>query len=353
MPLTPHSKRSERPHASLPMGLNKFWYSYNAVAIALLPLSWLFRGIVWLRRRFYRWRNRFRRRLPAPVIVVGNITVGGTGKTPLVIWLASYLQSKNYRPGIVSRGYGGRAKRWPRLVAADSDPALAGDEPVLIAKRSGCPVVAAPDRVRAARTLLERFDCNVIISDDGLQHYALMRDIEIAVIDGARRFGNGWCLPAGPLREPLTRLREVDFVITNRVIDNGTARDNEYTMALYGEVAVNLGDSLEQQTLGNFRGQTVHAVAGIGNPERFFNLLRACGLEISAHPFPDHHSFSAADLDFNDELPLLMTEKDAVKCRAFARRNQWYVPVSAAPDKVFAKHLIEQLRSDQGGQKIA
>lgn len=329
------------------MHLNEIWASRHSVAIALLPLSWLFCGIVWLRRRYYRLRNRFQRRLPVPVIVVGNLTVGGTGKTPLVIWLATYLRSHGYRPGIVSRGYGGKARHWPQFVTADSDPRLVGDEPVLIAARSDCPVVAAPDRAQAARALHEKFDGNVIVSDDGLQHYGLMRDIEIAVIDGARRFGNGWCLPAGPLREPVTRLREVDYVITN-----GIAAAGKYAMRLNGETAVGLRDPYERRPLATFRGQTVHAVAGIGHPDRFFGLLKFHGLEIEAHPFPDHHVYTPDDLAF-DRRPILMTEKDAVKCKAFAQRNHWSVPVTAVPDAVFADRLLEQLRSLSDGQKTA
>ncbi len=274
-----------------------------------------------------------------PVIVVGNISVGGTGKTPLVIWLATVLEDNGYRPGVISRGYGGRASVWPQLVTSDSDPALVGDEPILIARRTRCPIAVAPRRNAAARALLEAHGCDVLISDDGLQHYGLLRDIEIAVIAGERGLGNGWCLPAGPLREPPSRLREVDFVVTQ-----GRVLDGSLVMRLHGEQALNLLDPCVVQPLEAFAGRRIHAVAGIGNPKRFFDDLARIGLELNAHPFPDHHRFTAADLEFGDEHPVLMTEKDAVKCRAFAKAHHWYVPVTAQPDERLAQGLLARLR---------
>lgn len=220
-----------------------------------------------LRRQAYRqgwWRSV---RMPVPVIVVGNITAGGSGKTPLVIWLAEWLQANGWRPGIVSRGYGGLAAHWPQPVRADSDPRLVGDEPVLTVQRTACPMMVGPDRVAAARALLQEHDCNIIISDDGMQHYCLQRDIEIAVLDGSRRLGNGFCLPAGPLREPASRLAEVDLRVAN-----GVAKECEQQMLLQPQVVQRLHDG-DSQSLEFFRGQTVHAVAGIGNPARFFSAI--------------------------------------------------------------------------------
>ena len=322
------------------MELESHWYKKGIIARLLWPLSKLFCGLVAVRRRYFRLRNRIWPRLKVPVVlVVGNITVGGTGKTPMVVWLANHLRSQGFRPGIVSRGYGGEAKQWPQRVTSHSDPREVGDEPVLIATRAACPVYVAPRRTRAAKALLEAHDVDVIIADDGLQHYKLKRDIEIAMIDSRRRFGNGYCLPAGPLREPVSRLAECDFVVVN-----GMAKQGEYAMGLRGNVAVNIGDSTMASTLDAFRHQQVHAVAGIGHPERFFDMLRVNGIEVIPHPFPDHHQFTAAELAFGDELPVFMTEKDAVKCRGLGLDNAWMVPVSALPDKTFAQQLIGRIR---------
>ena len=303
------------------------WYGSHPLSILLLPLSGLFGLLVALRRLAYKTGMLRRHKLPVPVIVVGNITVGGTGKTPLVIWVVESLRAAGYRPGVVSRGYGGDATSEPQLVKADSDPAAVGDEPVLIAHRAACPVAVAPRRVMAARVLITDRGCNVIVSDDGLQHYALERDMEIAVIDGDRRLGNGHYLPAGPLRERAGRLRSVDITVVN-----GKALAGECRMQLIGVTAQSLADAHIKRDLIEWRDVSVHAVAGIGNPGRFFDYLRGQGLSVVEHPFPDHHRFQAADLRFGDDLPVLMTEKDAVKCRVFAAPNHWYVPVSASFD---------------------
>lgn len=289
------------------------------------------------RRRRYAYRNR-RRCLPTPVIVVGNISVGGNGKTPLVIYLVERLRANGRAPGIVSRGYGGRANT-PQAVSPDSDPRQVGDEAVLLAGRCRCPVVVGKDRVAAAQALLLDYACDVVVADDGLQHYALARDIEIAVIDGQRRFGNGFCLPAGPLREPPRRLREVDWVV-----GNGSAKAGEILMTLHAEHAHRLSEAKESRALRGFR-VPVHAIAGIGNPQRFFTTLREHGLTLYEHPFPDHHRFSAGDLDFGDDLPILMTEKDAVKCRPWASERCWYVPVCARLDAsaAFERALLARL----------
>ncbi len=314
------------------------WYSARA-PLWLLPLSWLFFVLVKLRRLAYKTGLLRSYRLPAPVIVVGNISVGGTGKTPLVAWLVKALQQAGYRPGIISRGYGGQAQQWPQQVHPDSDPLQVGDEPVLLAQRCGCPIVAAPDRVLAARELLEKFNCNILISDDGLQHYRLQRDIEIVVVDGARRFGNGHCLPAGPLREPVSRLQQVDFVVAN-----GAAMSGEVAMQLVPGALVALLAGNKTVSLCELHGQQVHAVAGIGNPARFFELLKQHGLSVIEHPFPDHHHFVVDDLCFADELPVLMTEKDAVKCRRYADARMWYLPVEAQLDDSFAHAFMQQIK---------
>jgi tetraacyldisaccharide 4'-kinase len=327
------------------MRLDSLWYEPHPLSLLLAPFGRVFAMIAAERRRAYDSGLLHRVRLPVPVIVVGNITVGGTGKTPLVVWLVERLRVMGRRPGVVSRGYGGRARRWPQRVTAGSDPAEVGDEPVLIARRCACPVVVAPQRVSAARTLLAEYDCDVIVCDDGLQHYALARDLEIVVMDGARRLGNGRCLPAGPLRESPSRLQSVDLVVVN-----GKPREGEYAMHLAGGWAQSLRDPAVERPLDDWCGQTVHAVAGIGNPQRFFTHLRAHGLEVIEHPFADHHRFQADDLAFGDTRPLLMTEKDAVKCRAFAGADRWVVPVSAVPDEPCLRRLDVLLARVLDGQ---
>ncbi len=327
--------------------LDRYGYSLNGVAMLLWPLSLLFGLGVRLRRLFYRWGLLGSVALPVPVIVVGNISVGGTGKTPLVARLVELLRAAGYTPGVISRGYGGQSGQWPRVVTADSDPLQVGDEPVLLAQRCRCPVVVGPDRVAAAQLLLDRHPCNVLLSDDGLQHYRLQRDIEIAVVDGLRRFGNGACLPAGPLREPPARLRTVDFVV-----GNGATRSGEYLMVLCGDRALNLADPDISVALKNFQSGTVHAIAGIGDPWRFFDHVRRARVRILAHPFPDHHIFKAGDVRFLEDLPVLMTEKDAVKCRAFAPDNAWYVPVHAQLDADFEQQLLKRVAVSAMGKGI-
>ena len=320
--------------------LDRYGYSLNGIAVLLWPLSLLFGLAVRLRRLLYLHGLRRSETFPVPLIVVGNITVGGTGKTPLVARLVELLREAGYQPGVISRGYGGQSAQWPRHVMADSDPREVGDEPVLLARRCRCPIVVGPDRVAAARTLLDTYGCTVILSDDGLQHYRLHRDLEIVVVDGFRRLGNGACLPAGPLREPPSRLREVDFVV-----GNGAARGGEYLMCLRGDRAVNLTDAGVSVSLAGFSQGTVHAVAGIGDPGRFFDQLRHARLRILEHPFPDHHAFRPEDLHFPQDLPVLMTEKDAVKCQAFAPEGCWCVPVSARLEPAFEEDLLKRLAS--------
>ena len=301
------------------------------------PASLVFRLLVFLRRLGYALRLLQSTRAGIPVVAIGNLTVGGSGKTPLAIHVAELLKARRWSPAIVSRGYGGTVKG-PRGVTLASDPAEVGDEPVLMARRSGCPVWVGAERAAVIAALRqEHADCDVVILDDGLQHYALRRDIEIAVVD-ARGFGNGFMLPAGPLREPKTRLWTVDAVIAH-----GTDRVKGYAMKLEGEEVHRATDARERRPLESFAGQRVHAVAGIGDPERFFLHLARHGVKVVPHPFPDHHPFRARDLEFGDEAPVLMTEKDAVKCKRFAKPQHWILPVRAAPDPAFDQWLLRRL----------
>jgi tetraacyldisaccharide 4'-kinase len=348
--------------------LQNFWYSHDGISrIAsglLWPLSLLFRATVMLRRRAYRkgWLASFR--IPVVVIVVGNIVVGGSGKTPLIVGLVQLLRAAGYRPGIVSRGYGAQPGYWPRHVYSDSDARQSGDEPLLLARRCRCPVVIAPDRVLAARTLLDDYDCDIVLSDDGLQHYRLRRTMEIAVIDARRGFGNGFCLPAGPLREPVSRLASVDFIIYNGIHNDicniadqrhapgadHIARANTYTMRLRADHAVNLGNSERHRPLTSFSGEQVHAVAAIADPHRFFVMLRQSGIEVVPHAFADHHRFVENDLRFGDEKAVLMTEKDAVKCSRFADDRYWYVPLQTQLEPELERQLLDRLRQLRSGE---
>lgn len=312
---------------------------------------------LWLRglSRLYGWLARRRQRrgqhaaecLPVPVLVVGNISVGGTGKTPVVIALVAALRDAGFTPGVISRGYGG-SERGPALLAADADPRRFGDEPVLIGLRSAAPVAIGRDRPAAARLLLARHpQVDVLVSDDGLQHYRLHRDIEIVVVDARRRFGNGLLLPAGPLREPLTRLAGVDAVLFN-----GEAEPGECSFSLDAGEAAAL-DGAGGRPLTAFAGQRVHAVAGIGHPARFFQTLRDAGIEPVEHVFADHHHYQSAELAFDEPLPVLMTEKDAVKCRGFAQADWYAVPVATTlPDEV-VERILERVRVAQAACRSA
>jgi tetraacyldisaccharide 4'-kinase len=302
---------------------NRIWYDRTVPPWWLLPASLLY-GIVSGSRRYLHSRHLLRStRLSCPVVVVGNLSVGGTGKTPLVCWLVARLGERGFRPGVVTRGYGG-SSRDVRSVEASDDPRVVGDEPVLLAQRTGVPVAVGRNRPAAAQ-LLVAAGCNVIVSDDGLQHYALSRDCEVVVIDGDRRFGNGWLLPAGPLREPPARLRSANAIVVNGA---RALLDGALSMRLEAKNAVALvgGRTMPLQA---FAGTAVHAVAGIGNPERFFNMLRSRGIAVVGHPLTDHARIGAGDIVFADGKPVLMTEKDAVKCKDLADERHWYVPVSA------------------------
>jgi tetraacyldisaccharide 4'-kinase len=311
------------------------WYEQAAPPWWLLPLSLVYGAAAGSRRFLYAKRLRKSTVMPLPVVVVGNLSVGGTGKTPLVCWLAARLGEAGFKPGVVTRGYGGSSGS-VRLIGSGDDPAVVGDEPILLARRTGVPVAIGRDRPAAAQ-LLVNAGCDVVVSDDGLQHYALARDCEIVVIDGDRRFGTGWLLPAGPLREPKARMAFADAIVVN----GGRALlDGALSMRLEARSASSLiGGAVK--ALDEFAGCSVHAVAGIGNPERFFNMLRAHGIEVVGHPLPDHARLQPSDISFADERPVLMTEKDAVKCRAIAGPRHWYVPVTASFDGSESKLLLE------------
>lgn len=333
------------------MKIDDIWYGTNhPMSLALAPLGWLYCGVASLRRKAYLRGLLTIQQLAVPVIIVGNITVGGTGKTPLVIWLARYLSQHGFRPGIVSRGYGGNLpSKLVQQVLPNSDPKRIGDEPVLLARHSGCPVAVGVDRLRAVQELLDHHHCNVIISDDGLQHYRLDRDIEIAVLDDVRRYGNRRCLPAGPLREPVKRLESIDFIVTK-----GATLEHEFTMQYVLQPLVRLDNKKITQPLDSLRGQVVHAVAGIGHPAKFFNRLHDHSLILKEHVFPDHYMYQAADIQFNDDFPVIMTEKDAVKCQHIATDRHWYLPIEARLPEAFGKQLLTRLNKRiANGQKAA
>lgn len=318
-------------------GIARAWYEGRAWLLLLAPLAALYAVVTLLRRALYRAGVLRVQRFPVPVVVIGNIAVGGTGKTPLTEALIRALRARGLRPGIVSRGYGGHAVTYPLRLDAHTSTTEAGDEPVMLHRRTGAPVVVDPVRVRAVRALLQGGDCDVVLCDDGLQHYALARDLEIAVIDGRRRVGNGWRLPAGPLREPVSRLRAVDHIVVN-----GAAGDwpGAVPMRLLPEPWLPVDG---EGGTPPAPGSRIHAVAGIGNPERFFEALRAQGYDVTGHAFPDHHDYVAADLDFGDDLPVVMTEKDAVKCHALPLRRAWFVPVRAELPAAFLDQLCGQI----------
>lgn len=323
---------SARP--GLAQRLPVWWYRRRLAArlVPLLPLSWLFRLLTALRRALYRHGLLASARLPVPVVVVGNLTVGGAGKTPLTLWLVARLREQGWRPGVISRGYGAPGAG-ARPVTQQSLPAEVGDEPLLLARRSGVPVFVGRDRVAAGRALLAAHpECNVIVSDDGLQHYRLQRTVELVVFDG-RGAGNARLLPAGPLREPLARLSGASAVIWNGAPEARVAHAAgalpQFSMRLAGDRFVALADPQRTCTAADLHGKRLYALAGIGDPARFFRQLAALGLSVEAHPFPDHHAYTAADLAFARDGVLLMTEKDAVKCAAIYAGEAWLLPVAA------------------------
>jgi len=329
---------------SLESLLHNIWQQRNGISQVLRPLSWLYCSIVFVRRWLYRLHLLRPTRLKVPVIVVGNISVGGTGKTPLVISVVEILKRAGYKPGVISRGYRGKARSWPQQVRPDSDPVMVGDEPILISRRTQCPMAVGPKRVAAGEALLKYSDCDIVVCDDGLQHYALVRDAEILVVDGARRFGNGFCLPAGPLREPVRRMNKVDLIVTNGL----AAHNNEFAMQYVGDTLVNLLDENQTCSLAELRGKGVHAIAGVGNPQRFFERLVQAGLDVREHRFPDHHLYLPRDLDYGKSVPIIMTEKDAVKCKRFAHENMWYLPITVRLEDEFEQQLLKRIEFRNG-----
>ena len=327
--------------------IHRVWYEKARLGWVLLPLSAVYWLISGCRRLLYASGVLKTHHASVPVIVVGNITAGGTGKTPTVVWLTQLLSERGYRPGIVSRGYGGSKSKSSMRVDSGSDAAVVGDEPVLLARRSKVPVVVDADRVRAAAMLVED-GADIVIADDGLQHYRLGRDYEICVIDGARGLGNRRLLPAGPLREAAQRLADVDQLLVNGRLrddhDLSVAEQNAVPFELVAAEASRLNGSLTRR-IENFAGTTVHAVAGIGNPARFFDLLRTVGIQVIEHAYADHAALTKTDLDFGDDFDVFMTEKDAVKLGRSMADKYWYVPVELQMDPVHALPLIEQIES--------
>ncbi|MEO8366306.1 MAG: tetraacyldisaccharide 4'-kinase [Pseudoxanthomonas sp.] len=321
-----------------------YWYGEATSPWPARVLAALYGAAVSMRRRLFRKGLMRSQKLSVPVIVIGNVSVGGTGKTPLTIAVVKRLRDAGWKPGVASRGYGRSDETTAAWVKPDTPPAQGGDEPVLIARRAGVPVRVDRDRSAAGRELIAA-GCDVIVCDDGLQHYRLRRDLEIEVIDGHRRYGNGRLLPAGPLREPPERGAECDL----RVVNGGDASFGEWPMQLRADCAVPMRGG-RSRPLASFGGHRVHAVAGIGNPQRFFDMLRSLAIGVVPHAFADHHRYVAGDFEFGSELPVLMTEKDAVKCAAFANEWHYSVPVTAELPEAFWVALLEKLprRAEKG-----
>lgn len=323
------------------LSLPRFWWHREIISYLLLPFSYIYLIFISIRRFFY--QHFLIVKLPIPIIIVGNITVGGTGKTPLVIYLANFLKQQGYNPGIISRGYRGKSREGSEVITAKSKVEEVGDEALLISRQVESPVVINTDRVAAVERLLQGYNCDVIISDDGLQHYRLPRYLEIVVVDSEFKFGNEFCLPAGPLREPLSRLKRVDFIIRNfNTYLPPKDFSEEYSMVLEPIVFRNVKDTTLKKTVEDFKGQDIHAVAGIGRPQKFFQTLRQLGLDVVEHAFPDHHMFRPVDFSFEDKT-VIMTEKDAIKCDKIANENFWYLEVKAKPDNRFVKKLLDKL----------
>jgi tetraacyldisaccharide 4'-kinase len=319
--------------------LDEYWYNQNLFAWLLLPVSWIYCVLALSRRFLYKKRLLKSYSVSVPLIVIGNISVGGTGKTPLLIALCELLVKQGLQPGIVSRGYGGSFSG-EQLVSENDTAEHVGDEPFLMAQRTQCPVAVGNDRVAAAELLLRHHSCDVILSDDGLQHYRMQRDFEIAVVDVNRQLGNGFCLPAGPLREPAGRLQSVDMVVHH----GRSANANSFVLEFMDAVNLVTG---ETRPIESFKDSAVHAIAGIGHPERFFEQLAQAGLRIIKHPFPDHYAYKKSDLVFDDndnDKVLLMTEKDAVKCKAYTVGNCWYVPVAARLSDGLISHVTGKIK---------
>lgn len=321
-------------------GIESYWYRNSPLHLFLLPVSGLFRALLGLRHLLYRSHLLPSFKLPVPVIVVGNISVGGTGKTPLTLSLAQHLIEQGYQPIIVSRGFGGQMQQ--QAVTANSNPQQVGDEPALMAQRKLCPVWVGRDRVLTIKRALQAHpQCDLVLCDDGLQHYRMQRDFEIAVIDGIRRFGNGHLLPAGPLREPISRLKSVDAIVINGGAPQQTK--NQYAMKLTGAVFYNLCHPEKTASAADLQALRLHAVAGIGYPQRFFDHLQAMGIAATPHAYPDHHPYIASDFAYPACDALLITEKDAVKCVPFADERFWVLRVDAQIDPALIAHLLRKI----------
>ncbi len=326
---------------SLSERLLQAWYSGHPLLVLLRPLEWLYRWVVARRRQAFVDGRGDIYRAPVPVIVVGNVTLGGTGKTPLILRLIEHCRARGLRVGVVSRGYGAKPPAFPWRVQADQSAAMCGDEPLLIVQRTGVALMIDPDRGQAVRALLASEALDLILCDDGLQHYRLARDLELVLVDAARGLGNGRCLPAGPLREPVERLQSIDALLCNGASEDTPAA---YAMQLQPSALVNLANDGRVELDYFPAGQAMHALAGIGNPQRFFNTLEALNWRPVAHAFADHAVYSAEALQFEPALPLLMTEKDAVKCRSFAQPDWWYLAVDAQLSPAFLAWFDAQLR---------
>lgn len=312
------------------------WYGGQAPGPLLRALSWIFKHASKFRRWLYKSKLFKSHQVKVPVIIVGNITAGGGGKTPMVIWLVNHLKSKGYRPGIISRGYGGKRKVEPMFVTPQANAAATGDEPLLMARNTQVPVMVGKDRVKAAKQLIAQYNVNVVVSDDGMQHYALKRDAEIIMLDASWQTGNNHFIPAGPLREPLSRLQTANLVVYKGSLEGHL----HYTMTIQSIYKLN-NPSIERE-LSGLRNQKIHAMAGIANPDSFFKLLSKHGLAVIKHPLPDHHTYSEQDFTFSKEDLILMTEKDAVKCAEYTDKDIWVVKVAAQPSEL-AEETIDTL----------
>jgi len=327
---------------------HRIWYGESSLYWLLLPLTWLYTAVITARKYLYTAGVMRSESMPVPVIIVGNITVGGTGKTPLAIWLVEQLKRKGFQPGIISRGYRGKVGSIPVKATPESNPDIVGDEAILMAKRGNCPVVVHPDRVAAARTIIE-LGVDIIVADDGLQHFRLARDFELIVIDGTRGFGNGKLLPAGPLREPASRLKTVDDVLVQQYSDGNDKflrRASDWHPGKFDMQATSIStlDDTKVMQIEMLSGKTVHAIAGIGNPERFFRLLESHNINVIRHPLQDHADIMQSDLMFDDDLDVVMTEKDAVKCLSWLDTSHcWYVPVDINFRESAGEALMEKL----------
>ncbi len=340
----------------LQRSLENIWYQQGKGKWVLLPFTLLYCAL----HSFQRWKlTRRRSKITVPLIIVGNISIGGTGKTPVVIYLAKLLLKAGYKPAIITRGYGGKSIQSPQKVTALSHPEQVGDEAVLLAKNTKVPVVAGADRYISIQYLCAQYDCDLILSDDGLQHYNLKADIEIVLIDAERQLGNGYCIPAGPLREHSSRLKDVDFIVFNHAFSKNKHQKDRFarkyqleslfSMRLSGGLLYSLSKQEQTQPLATLKGKTVHAVTGIGNPARFYSALETLGLELIKHSFPDHHAFTKKELQFKDNKIIIMTEKDAVKCQQFRLKNCWYLPIEAEIKGEFNSLLMDKLKGLKNG----